>query len=64
MDLLEKKFDETESLQGGVEEIEEALTVSAKNLWDEFKIFYETVYQKKNPLESQSYKKIDYFRLF
>ncbi len=32
MDLLEKKFDETESLQGGVEEIEEALTVSAKNL--------------------------------
>ncbi len=32
MDLLEKKLDETESLQGGVEEIEEALTVSAKNL--------------------------------
>lgn len=28
MDLLEKKLDETESLQGGVEEIEEALTVS------------------------------------
>ncbi len=56
MDLLEKKFDETESLQGGVEEIEEALTVSAKNLWDEFKIYYETVYQKKKPLESQSYK--------
>uniref|UniRef100_A0A8C1ZHA8 Dystrophin n=1 Tax=Cyprinus carpio TaxID=7962 RepID=A0A8C1ZHA8_CYPCA len=32
MDLLEKKLDETESLNGGVEEIEEALTVSAKNL--------------------------------
>lgn len=29
MDLLEKKLDETESLQGGVEELEEALTVSA-----------------------------------